>query len=271
MLRENAIHEVFKEKQREVKRSLKVQVVENEKLQKASQIAISKLDTECDAKVSEAEAEWDEKLKHLEIKQAKERDDLEAELWRKESQRRNIHSSYVRDLQLAERKLAELHLYEDCSMTRSKIEKKEKEELEAMEQAKEKRVANALERLAEKHDAERRFVLTRMRNAMVLARTESTHKKAINQYLFQNKDLQMQHAHAVERNTKVNLEHYARPKWIKLPDRNRQAATSRGSQVFLQQVGDKYQIPSLCDLYGDKSQEELCPPIPSARKRILLY
>jgi len=269
--REGAIQEVARIKKLQLKKTLKVQAVENEKLQHASKIAIARLDSECDKQVTEAESEWGQKLKHLEVKHEKEASDLERSLREKESQRRNIHSTYVRDLQFAEKRLAQLHEYEDCAMTRAKIKQKEQEELRDMEKVKEERIQDCLQRLRDKQDEERRFAITKMRNAMAIARSTCESQKQINQYLFQNKNLQMYHAHTVERNTKISLEDYARPHWIKLPDRDRQAATSRGSQVFLQQVGDKYCIPSLCDMYGDKTQEELTPPIPASRKKHLLY
>eukprot|EP00760_Papus_ankaliazontas_P016765 PhM_4_TR16835/c0_g1_i1/m.100022 len=245
--------------------------IENEKLKLASKIAIQQLDAQCDAKVTELEGSWDEKRQHLREKHERELRIEEERVRAKEASRRNIHSSYVRDLQRAEKRLADLHLYEDCAMTRHKIVHLEKEELQEMERAKEKRIETALQRLRQKQEAEMRFLETRMRNGLVIAKTDAHSKKQVNHYRFQNKDLQMQHAHAVERNERVNLEAYHRPNWIRLPERDRQAATSRGSQVFQQQVGDKYDIPSLCDLYGNKTQEELCPPIPASRRNVLLY
>ncbi|KAJ9445489.1 hypothetical protein DIPPA_01333 [Diplonema papillatum] len=222
---------------------------------------------------SKARKYWALKVRQMEHRQEQEREDLERELDHKLSRQRVIFSSHVRDMQHTEQKLCRYQRYDESRMCRKKIQQLEDDEMRCSATRAQARSDRARNRLAAKHASERDFLMTQIKNSAVNSKRKATHTVSTVNQRFLNAEHDMAHSHSTELLAKPGSAFYEQPHFIKLNSKTGglgNQATSRGTQLILQQEGGRTKIPSLVDLYGPEldlengptSVEKLTLPLP---------
>jgi hypothetical protein len=228
--------------------------IEARRLETARQLALEKVHNQVTEQLQHIETQWEQKNRLLEEKR-KEREELfKVTETVRESHRPVVLSTYVRDLQRSEKRLADFHMYSDAAAVRRRIQKREVEEREEVIKGKEERVQKAVERKVKHHDEERKAFRRKMRNELALAKFRANNEEERIHNLYDHLQRDIQHCQTREQQINPLLAAYEKP-------RLRSAAASAdaaktlthchtGTLYFRKIQGSRFEVPSLCDLYA---------------------
>lgn len=227
--------------------------IERRRLQAAKEIALQKIHDAVTAEVAAIDAETEELHQELLKKQSERLEQFKRRVETQEAHRPAVMSSYIRDLQQSEKKLAVFHMYDECAQVRRKIRDQEEQEKAKLEDEKHHRVDSAIARKRAQFDNDEGFFRARAKNLHQLALFRAQQEEERVRRQFEHTERDMEHAHMRELQQNVLLQAYQTPKFIHLPPRdNATSASTRGTTYMLRMHGSRFEIPSLCDLYGNE-------------------
>jgi len=254
---------------------------ERRRLAKAREAALREVHEEVQRQLADIERQWAERRAGFDVRQRQRFEQHERTIRAREESKPLVFSSYVRDLQQSETRLATLHQYDESAQVRRKIQHLEIMERAAAEAAKEDRIQRTLDnkrRAMEQDDSNfRAKVKNELQLALSRARREEERVKA----KFDHVERDMRHAHSLELRKNPLQAAYERPSFIKpraavenadvsagsseaggsptfSPDNTTSAsAAARGTEYLRRTQGSKHKVASLCDLYRDGVPSEL--------------
>eukprot|EP01006_Ploeotia_vitrea_P027787 TRINITY_DN60552_c0_g1_i1.p1 TRINITY_DN60552_c0_g1~~TRINITY_DN60552_c0_g1_i1.p1 ORF type:complete len:328 (-),score=37.92 TRINITY_DN60552_c0_g1_i1:994-1977(-) len=246
------------------------QQMEKTRFQKGREMTVQRHEEEWAGKLAVAEEQFQAKIEALKARHQRDLKALAAKIDHRNAHRRCIHSAYVRDMLLTEKKLAEGNQFDESKMVRRKIKDLEIYERDQFEIDKDKIKEENINRLIEKQDAEVKHLQTNLKNQRLLLIRKANEERKRLAKSFVNLENDMAHAHKMEfttgRSTTVSLPPSEERRLKKKTDQREAAgmphgsnpgrvATYRGSQMLISQRG-KFPLLSLCDLYDPENPEE---------------
>jgi hypothetical protein len=225
---------------------------ERRRLRKSKDMALKQVHARVQSELDGIQDHWSVKKGERDARQAARYEDFERALRAKEATKPLVLSSYVRDLQQSETRLADFHMYAESSMVRRKISKREVVERGEAEAAREKRIQRGL--------AARRSVMVnddsnfraKVKSELHIAVFRAGNEEDRVHRKFGHVNHDMDHAHSLELRSNPLMSVYQRPKFLGLQQRATVASASdRGTDYLRRTQGSKFAVPSLCDMYAD--------------------
>lgn len=233
--------------------------MERRRLGTARQMALAQAHTNVDRRVDSLQQDWSKKLDLLRSNHAESLQMFEDRTKTREKQRPVVLSNYVRQLQRSEKRLADLHQYDEAELAKRKIAHMEVDEMQRVEQDLSDRVGRRVSTLRNLYEEEERAFLSKMRNTVRIAtfRGEQEEQRTLSKFDHTQRDM----LHAQKRELQQNplLSAYMRPPKLAAQHKARPGtselagvAAMRGTTYLRQLKGSRFDIPSLCDMYGDR-------------------
>lgn len=237
---------------------------ERRRLLKAKQQALSQVHGEVVDELHRIEGHWSAKEDAHHERQHQRFEQFERTVRSREGAKPVVLSSYVRDLQQSEKRLADFHMYTDASVVRKKIQHREVEERAVAEAKREERVQKTLDlRRNAMRDEDSNF-RAKVKNELQLAVFRATQEERRVRNKFSHIERDMAHAHQLELRKDPLQAPYQRPKFLRGGQLAQSddsgiaaAAGHRGSEYLRRTQGPKLAVPSLCDMYRDGVPDEL--------------
>jgi hypothetical protein len=243
--------------------------VERERLTRARSAAMQQCQAAAAAAVAAARAAAEERAMAHDARRAARAERYEQRVRATEAKRPFVHSTNVRDLLQAERRLAEFHQYDEAAAARRKIGGTEDAERRAAAVDSERRVQRAMRRLDARLNDDHTTFEGKTKNDLVLAARRAQEEAALVRLRYRHAARDMHHAHALELQANPLLANLQRPPELQRKQQikadlgagPRPGATAfnggqRGTQCLIGVVGSIYEPPSLCDLYGHALRQQ---------------
>lgn len=237
---------------------------ERRRLAKARESALQEAHERVVAELSEIEQQWDDRRSGFDARQQQRFEQAARSIRNREESKPIVLSSYVRDLQQSEAKLASLHQYDEAAQVRRKIQRLEDQERIAAEAAKEDRIQRALDITRRAIEQDDRNFRAKVKNELQLALSRARREEDRVKSKFEHIERDMRHAHSLELRKNPLQAPYERPSFIRprriesnadqsifLPESSQSAASAaqRGTEYLRRTQGSKLCVDSLCDLY----------------------
>ena len=184
------------------------------------------------------------------------------------------------------KRLADFHLYDEADAVRRRIQRREIEERDQVVEKKREKVEKCVHRKEELFEEERRSFRAKMRNEIALARFRASQEEQRIHNMYDH--LQRDISHSQHRESQVNplLAVYNKPRFARSasqrpttsssaskprpPTRGGKSASaghttcSTGTTYFRKMLGSRFELPSLCDMYGHTLEPGHDPAAPVA-------
>lgn len=229
---------------------------ECERLEVAKELALQHVKQKAATEVTTIQKGWDGKLSSVDQRHSYNLESYQKHISTREERRPAMHSAYIRDLQRSEKKLALFHFYDEAEQVRRKIQQREHEETEESECKKAERIERAVKHKEERLAEERSFFRAQMKNALHLAKFRAQQDVDRVEAQYDHFRTDMIHSQRCELHMNPLLAAYQRPATMPKPP---SSALERGTIMRTRLQGSRLDIPSLCDLYGDKLFGEVPP------------
>jgi hypothetical protein len=240
---------------------------ERRRLSRAREAALREVHEQVQKQMDDIEQQWEERRAGFDARQEQRFEQLERSIRAREEAKPIVLSSYVRDLQQSETKLASLHQYGEAAQVRRKIQHLENHERGLSETAQEERIRRALDNKREAMHKDDSNFRAKVKNELQLAMSRASREEERVKSKFDHIERDMRHAHSLELRKNPLQAPYERPPFIKSrtqvegtvgPEAPTTAsAAARGTEYLRRTQGSKYRVASLCDLYRDGIPDEL--------------
>jgi hypothetical protein len=238
---------------------------ERRRLAHAREAALLQVHDKVQHELGDIENQWNDRRAGFDARQQQRFDQLERTARLREEAKPIVLSSYVRDLQQSEAKLARLHQYGEAAQVRRKIQHLEVQERGVAEIAKEDRVQRALDNKRRAMGQDDSNFRAKVKNELQLAMSRARREEERVKSKFDHIERDMRHAHSLELRKNPLQAPYERPAFIKPRQMESEAvvsaasmdnamsasAASRGTEYLRRTQGSKLHVTSLCDLYRD--------------------
>ena len=164
----------------------------------------------------------------------------------REHKRPIVLSPQVKNLRQSETQLAALHRFEEAHMAQRKLLEQEALELQRIEKLRERRIEHAVEVKRHQYVDEQRTQFTKMKNQLRIARDKTNDELLRTTMLFDHVARDMSHAQGRE----MQLNEHSTTEVMLAP--GQRGRCERGTTFLRRMQGNRFAIPSLCDLYGSK-------------------
>ena len=249
---------------------------ERRRLAKAREAALHEVHETVQKELDDIERQWADRRAGFDVRQRQRFDQHERTIRMREESKPLVFSSYVRDLQQSETRLANLHQYADSAQVRRKIQHLEVMERAAAEAAKEDKIQRALDNKRRAMDSDDSNFRAKVKNELQLALSRARREEDRVKAKFDHVERDMRHAHSLELRKNPLQAAYERPSFIKprttaasaegsptnsladsagptfAPSATSSAsAAARGTEYLRRTQGSKQKVASLCDMYRD--------------------
>lgn len=162
----------------------------------------------------------------------------------REHKRPIVLSPHVANLRQSEKQLAALHHFDDAQMALRKLTELESIERVRIAQHRDHRVERTVEVKRHQFEDEQRTQFTKMKNLLRIAKDRSAEDLKRTTMLFEHAARDMAHAHGrvMQRNVHSTK--------VAPPEPGQGGPSERGTTFLRRMNGNRFTIPSLCDLYG---------------------
>ncbi len=162
----------------------------------------------------------------------------------REEKRPVVLSPYVATLRQSEVQLAALHHFDEAHMAQRKLLEMESAERQRIHRLRERRIERAVEVKRHQFEDEQRTQFTKMKNVLRIAKDKSKEELKRTTMLFDHAARDMSHAQGRE------MQLNAHSTTVVELEAGQRGPCERGTTFLRRMQGNRFSIPSLCDLYG---------------------